>query len=300
VAGSTSFTLQPNAHGSNNIGQLFTVPANFTGSVQITSTVPIVSLSLEAELFPVFSSLPPGDLPAGTPLSVGGTSNGGASATYYFPQLVVGGGWQTSLTYVNYSPQSVSCQTIFYGDGGAPMQVLFADDGAVSSRTDLLVPGASLHVQTQAATSGAGTEGWAVGQCTGPVKASLIYRLYSGSTAQGEASVNASAAPTTEFATFAESSTGLAWANPSNVPATLTVTAFNTAGQVAGSTTFTLQPNAHGSNNINPLLPVGGNFTGAVLITSTAPIVTLSLEAELFPVFSSLPPGDLPVGTPLQ
>jgi hypothetical protein len=33
------------------------------GFVKITSTIPIISVSLNAEAFPVFSSLPPGDLP---------------------------------------------------------------------------------------------------------------------------------------------------------------------------------------------------------------------------------------------
>jgi hypothetical protein len=36
--------------------------------MELTSTVPIISLSLNAEVFPVFSSLPPGDLPAATTL----------------------------------------------------------------------------------------------------------------------------------------------------------------------------------------------------------------------------------------
>ena len=31
--------------------------------------------------------------------------------TYYFPHLALGGGWQTVLTYVNYSQQAVICQT---------------------------------------------------------------------------------------------------------------------------------------------------------------------------------------------
>jgi hypothetical protein len=40
--------------------------------VQILSPgVPIVALSLNAEKFPSFSSLPPGDLPDGTPLATG-------------------------------------------------------------------------------------------------------------------------------------------------------------------------------------------------------------------------------------
>jgi len=36
---------------------------DFTGFVKITSTIPIISLSLNFESAPVFSSLPPGDLP---------------------------------------------------------------------------------------------------------------------------------------------------------------------------------------------------------------------------------------------
>jgi hypothetical protein len=39
-----------------------------SGFVKITSTLPIISLSLNAEVYPVFSSLPPGDLPSSTPL----------------------------------------------------------------------------------------------------------------------------------------------------------------------------------------------------------------------------------------
>ncbi|MBI4461040.1 MAG: hypothetical protein HY648_13415 [Acidobacteria bacterium] len=44
---------------------------SFKGSIQIVSTERIVSLSLNAEAFPVVSSLPPGDLDAATPLATG-------------------------------------------------------------------------------------------------------------------------------------------------------------------------------------------------------------------------------------
>ena len=44
---------------------------NFTGSVQIISTQSIINLELNAEAFPVFSSLPAGDLAPNTPLSTG-------------------------------------------------------------------------------------------------------------------------------------------------------------------------------------------------------------------------------------
>ena len=43
----------------------------FSGAVQIISTQPSVNLEINAEVFPVFSSLPPGDLAPNTPLSTG-------------------------------------------------------------------------------------------------------------------------------------------------------------------------------------------------------------------------------------
>jgi hypothetical protein len=299
--GNTSITLQPNAHGAANIGPLLGL-TSFTGSVQISSTVPIVSLSLNAEAFPVFSSLPPGDLPTGTALAghlTGSTAAASSPAsTYYFPQLAVGGGFQTTLTYVNYSTQSVICQTTFFSDSGAALQISFADTGTASSRTDNLGPGADIHVETQSAPTAANLSGWAVGQCTGPVKASLLYRFYNGATAQGEASVEASTTPTTEFVTFVQTQAGIAYANPSSSPAVITLSALDSTGRVLGKTSITLQPNAHGAANIAPLLGLSP-FVGSVQISSTEPIVSLSLNAEAFPVFSSLPPGDLPTGTTL-
>jgi len=50
--------------------------------------------------------------------------------------------------------------------------------------------------------------------------------------------------------------------------------------------------------NIGPLLGLG-SFSGSVQIVSTQPIVVLLLNAEAYPVFSSLPPADLPTQTVL-
>ena len=50
-----------------------------------------------------------------------------SSPTYYFSDLAVGGfggglAYQTTLTYVNYSLQAVTCVTNFYLDSGSPWQ----------------------------------------------------------------------------------------------------------------------------------------------------------------------------------
>jgi hypothetical protein len=116
--------------------------------------------------------------------------------------------------------------------------------------------------------------------------------------AQGEAGVNASLEPATKFVTFAQTQTGIAYGNPSATSASITITALNSAGMALGSTVLVLAPNAHGSAKVGPLLGLG-SFTGSVQIVSTVPIISLSLNAEAFPVFSALPPGDLAGSTPL-
>jgi hypothetical protein len=221
-----------------------------------------------------------------------------ATSTYYFPQLAFGSGWQTTLTYVDYSPQSTSCQTTFYGDSGAHVMVPFGQT-SVSVRSDTLNAGATLHQQTTADPAAAVTSAWAVAVCSSPIKASILYRYYSQGVAQGEAGVNATTIPTTEFVTYTECQDGNRLCKP--VPATgqhhdhRTQCGETLAGQHGGSAGAECAWS--GQHRSLPGLP--HSFTGSVQITSTVPIVSLSLNAEAFPVFSALPPGDLSPGTPL-
>jgi hypothetical protein len=188
--------------------------------------------------------------------------------------------------------------TNFYSDAGTALAIPFSQ-GTISTRTDVLPPGGSIHDQSMASLSDAVSEGWAQAGCTGPLAASVLYRLYQSGVAVGEASVSAETAPTTQFATFAETATSIAYANPSTTQsATITVTIYDASGTNLGSQVITLGPMAHGSASLGTLLGLT-SFTGFVKITSTIPILSLSLNAEAFPVFSSLPPGDLPGSTPL-
>jgi len=229
---------------------------------------------------------------------VTGTATFNLDYTYYFSQFAVQFGYQTTMTYINYSPQAVTCVTNFYADSGTALSVPFST-GSVSSRTDTLAAGQSIHVQTTGDVSGTLMQGWSEATCDGPIKASLLYRYYQKSVAAGEASVLAETAPTTEFATFAQTATGVAYGNPSTTQeATVTVTVFNQAGTKLASKNIVLGPLQHGAANLGPLLGLQ-SFEGFVEITSNIPIISLSLNAEAFPVFSSLPPGDLPATTPL-
>jgi hypothetical protein len=225
-----------------------------------------------------------------------GTAQFNQNNSYYFSHFVFAENWESTLTYINYSQESVTCTTNFYGDSGAPLGVPFAQ-GTVTTRTDVLAPGGSIHDPTTAPHTGTVVEGWAQGTCTGPVQASMLFRVYTNGVPLDEAGVNGETAPTTEFATFAQTLTGIAYANPSATQsATITFTVYDNAGTLLGQNITLLGPLAHGASNIGPLLGLS-SFTGFVKITSTIPIISLSLNYESAPIFSSLPPGDLPSTT---
>ena len=274
-----SISLAAGAHGSQNLGPLFGV-TSFQGSLTITSTVPIVTLTLNAEAAPIISSLPPGQ-PDG--------SSAGA-ATYYFAHIAAAGPWRTTFTYVNAGNQPVTCNTSFYSDSGSPLMLSF-NGSALTATSDTIPAGGIARRQTDAQSGASITTGWAQAACTGPVKASALFREISGNLAQGEASVIAATAPASQFLTYADQTTGIAYANPSSSPAKITFTALDGKGATLGSASITLSPMAHGQSNVGPLLGTG-SFQGSVVITAQQPILCLSLNAEAFPSFSSLPPGD--------
>ena len=281
-------TLLPGGHDAHGMGSLFGL-TSFTGSLEVTSTEPIVSLSLNFEADPVFSSLPPGELDASAQ----------GSTTYYFPHLAVGASWQTTITYINYSPEEVACQTDFISDHGTPLMVSFAELGTVVSRPDVLPPGGSVHQETNVDLNASLAPGWARATCSGPVKASLLYRLHNSEGAPtAEAGVNATAIPATRFVTFAEQGedqfgTGVAYANPSaNISVPVIFTARDAAGELLASVVRTLSPGGHDAHGMAELFGLS-SFTGSLEVTSTEPIVSLSLNFEAAPVFSSLPPGEL-------
>ena len=206
--------------------------------------------------------------------------------------------WQTTITYINYSPQEVSCQTDFLSDHGSPLMVSFAGRGTVVSRSDVLPPGGSVHQETNVDLSAPLARGWARATCSGPLKASLLYRRRnSEGVPTGEAGVNATTVPATRFITFAEQGegkygSGVAYANPSDTAALITFTARDADGRMLASVDETLLPNGHDAQNMAPLFGLR-SFAGSLEVTSTVPIVSLSLNNEADPVFSSLPPGEL-------
>ena len=285
ILASVDRTLLPGGHDAHGMSGLFGIP--FSGSLEVTSTEPILSLAINLEANPIFSSLPPGDLEAAAQ----------GATTYYFPHLAVGASWQTTITYINYSPQQVSCTTDFISDHGSPLLVSFADRGTVVSRSDVLPAGGSVHQETNVDLSAPLAPGWARTTCSGPVTASLLFRQHnSAGLPVAEAGVNATGRPATRFVTFAEQGegqfgTGVAYANPSATAAHVTFTVRDASGATLASVNRTLLPGGHDAHSMSGLF--GFPFSGSLEVTSTEPILSLAINLEANPVFSSLPPGEL-------
>ncbi|PYS50476.1 MAG: hypothetical protein DMG13_20905, partial [Acidobacteria bacterium] len=167
-------------------------------------------------------------------------SNNSYPYVYYFAQIAVGGGWQTALTYVNYSPQNVVCQTSFSATSGVPLTVPFAGVAA-SSRTDAIAAGGTLHQESNADAGTPVATGWAQARCSGPIKSSVLFRSYQNGIATAEASVSGTL-PASKFVSFANSLTGIAYANPSTEPAVITFRALDSSGNVVGTANLTLAP----------------------------------------------------------
>jgi hypothetical protein len=265
---------------------------------QLTAAIPASDIvNVGTVQITVFSPAPGGGLSNPLAFNVVPTTGGSYAYVYYFPQLAVGGGWQTTLTYINYSSQPVQCQTSFLTDSGDPLLIPFGSAPS-SGRSDALSAGGSIHQESTTDPGSALVGGWAKTQCTGAIMANLVYRLYQQGIALAEAAVSAVPVPSTKFVTFASNTTGVAFANPSQQSAIVTFNALDTTGAKIGTGTLTLPPGTHGAAFAGQLTGVQ-NFTGSIQILATVPIVSLSLDFEAAPVFSSLPAGDLDGSTPL-
>ena len=132
---------------------------------------------------------------------------------------------------------------------------------ADSKRTDNIPPGGSIHEET-ADLNAAVVTGWAQAQCSGPIQASALFRFSQDGVPQSEASVIAMTGLASQFVTFADQDTGVAYANPSTEMATITFTAKDTQGTIVG-----MPPIMLGAENMGPQTCV----TCRVLRVSLAP-----------------------------
>jgi Zn-dependent metalloprotease len=284
-------TLAANGHKSKFIQELhdiapdFNLPSNFStsilfGSLEIASSQPISILALRLTTNErgdtLFSSTSVADLsrPLGnTPL--------------YFPQLVDGGGFVTSIVLANTSSSPETGTVAMFENGGKPVSVKPVGGAAGTSFPYSIPPAGFFVLQTDGSPT-ATQVGWVEvtpNSGSSPVGTGIFsYTL--GGVVVTESGIPA--APTTTAARlYVDMSnghdTGVAIANPGNAQANVTVKAFQRDGVTsAGSGPAILNVAANGHNaayadQIVSGLPNG--FTGVLELTSTTPFAVLTLRA---------------------
>ena len=263
----------------------FSLPANFPtatqyGSLEITSSQPVSVLALR--LTPnqrgdvLLTSTPIADLTQ--PVN---------SSTLYFPQLVDGGGYTTSVTLLNTSGAAESGTLSIFDDTGAALSVRSKDGVTGSSFTYSISAGGAFVFQTDGSPSSARV-GWVrvtpnAGN-TSPSGAG-IFSYSSGGILITESGVPA-AVPTTRARVYVDRSkghnTGLALASPGSA-ADVTLQAYQSNGTSPagnGSAILKLTANGHKSAFVPEVISgLPDDFTGEAELTSTNPFVALTLRS---------------------
>ncbi len=119
------------------------VPRDFTGTVDITSTIPVAIIGLRFR-GNNFSTLPVTNLSALSPVPVISTGIGGPGAVI-LPQFASGGGWATEIVLVNTGTSALTVRVDLFGQDGNPL-VANLNGVSASSFTNITIPAGGVFV----------------------------------------------------------------------------------------------------------------------------------------------------------
>jgi len=214
--------------------------------------------------------------------------------------IAAGGTWSTAITLVNSSPQPVPVRVNFRaGDGSAwnlPL-VVTQQGGSQAVGTavldGVLNPNTSLLIETGALTSTA--VGWAEVLSPGPVGGFAIFRSSppSGPSSEGTVPLQTQS-PTAVVLPYDNTSgfvMGVAFANPSTIPADITAAIWDEQGSPLGTQTILLPARGHTAFIMPTQLPPTAGKRGIVRFqtTGTGGIAALGLRFSPFGTFTSVP-----------
>lgn len=209
----------------------------------------------------------------------GGTTINGTANPQQFqsvlPQFVFGGGWYSALYFSNGTSSSVSFTVTFTTDAGTPMTL----PGIGTSKLVTIAPLGTAVIE--AFNVGALVQGYASVTLPAGVTGYGVFRQSVAGKPDQEALVglknaNATAATLTFDDTGSLTST-VAMVNPSTVVASVTITVWDSNGNVLGTSSQTLQPGNKSANSLRGFLGLAGvaSQRGSALFTVPAGNVAL-------------------------
>jgi hypothetical protein len=277
-------TIAPGAHFAKFIDQLidvapdFLLPVNFStstlyGSLEITSSQPLSIVALR------LTNNQRGDtLITSTPIADLNQTPG--SGNLYFPQLVDGGGYSTTIVLLNTSSTPETGSLPIYGDTGSPLIVHQVNGSSNSTFNYNIQPGGFYIFQTDGSPQNvnAGSVRLIPDPSTSTPVGAGIFSFTQNGTLVTESGIP-SATPTSHARIYVDESgghdTGLAVSAPGSGAITATVTAYQMDGITQVGTSngpINLNGNGHMARFVGELvtgLPSG--FTGVLDIASNIP-----------------------------
>jgi hypothetical protein len=204
-------------------------------------------------------------------------------------QFAFGGGWYSALYFTNSSAVSVSFTVSFRADSGMPLNI---PSLAGSSTVVNLAPHAT--VALEAPDVGNLNQGYVTASLPGGVSGYGVFRQSISGIPDQEAVVPL-ASSTSTGGTLAwddtNYTTALAIANPSAVPATVSITVWNNSGAVIGTSSVTLMAGAKTEATLRSmpgLSGVVGNRGSAHFAVSSGSVAVLGLRFK-GAAFTSIP-----------
>ena len=204
-----------------------------------------------------------------------GTS--GSPTTGSIAQIVSAGGWDTTLTLVNFSPTPVGTTLNFFDQSGNPLSLPFTfPQGGMTAMTESTIIGSiNGHGLLLVDTTGLPTQpvnvGWSLLQANSSVSG---YAVFTNTPNNWQAAVpldtlNASSY-LLAFDNTAALNTGLALANLSQQAANVNVIIRNDSGTTIGTETINVPAQGHTSFTLSSVYPITAGIRGTIELDTPA------------------------------
>jgi hypothetical protein len=224
---------------------------------------------------------------------ISGTANSQSPARFILPDFAFGGGFYSALYFTNQTNSPVSFAVSFFGDDSSALSV--PSIGGTSTTVNLAALGTAVIEAPNAGTTI--VQGYASLVLPTGVTAYGVFRKTAPGSPDQEVVVPLSnATSTTSSLSFDDTNvvTAVAIVNPSAVATTVTITARDTTGNVIGTSTVPLGPNAK-TESVLSALPGLSAITGlrgsADFSVTTGNLAVLGLRFNS-QAFTSIPTTD--------
>ena len=216
-----------------------------------------------------------------------------------FAQVASGGGWSTRLTLTNLSAATVSAHVSFYANDGRPLTLPLTFPNSnlpntVSPFADIsIAPNQSVVVATTSSSSAINV-GWADVAASGALKGYTVFNLSSsgGPDSSGTVPLDTRLSPSVvlPYDNTNGSRSGVALANQTGTPATITALLLDQNGVQLSSSQIVLAADGHSSFFISDVFPQSANRIGLISFQNPAGNVTaVGLLFNSSGSFTSLP-----------